>query len=332
MSAHPEGEAVEAGSADPLDEILKFAEDEEQDDPADDDGGEDPEDELEDDESEGDDPEEEEEGDEPDEPAITPPVSLNKEQKAAFAQLPPDLQKVWAESEAQRNRDVQIKTTEAAEAKRNAATEAQGELAQIRRQYAQELEVYAQAFVPIRPDPALIAEDPYAYAQQVQYAEQQQAQYDQIMQQVAAARHQAGQFDQQAHQATLQSEHKKLVDAWPEWGDPAKRAELAQSVTAIGSELGYTPEVLAQAGASDILALKKVAELKAAADKWHDFQARKMANVRAAKDLPKVARPGNAQSRNPSKAAKAGAAWQRAKVSKSGDDFADFLEATGVTL
>src|SRR3546814_264930 len=74
---------------------------------------------------EGDEPEDTDDTDDVDEPAtaIEPPVSFNKEQKAAFAQLPPELQQTIADTEAQRNREVQLRTTEAAEAKRNAAAE-----------------------------------------------------------------------------------------------------------------------------------------------------------------------------------------------------------------
>ena len=133
MADHPAGESVEqsAAPANPLDEILKLA-GEEPDAPV-----EPEEDELpEGDEDEGDEPEAEEtdgEDDEADEPseAIKPPVSLSKEQRAAFEQLPPELKKVWAETEAQRNEQVRIKTTEAAEATRNATSQAQAELAAI---------------------------------------------------------------------------------------------------------------------------------------------------------------------------------------------------------
>src|SRR3546814_9927583 len=96
---------------------------------------------------EGDEPEDTDDTDDVDEPAtaIEPPVSFNKEQKAAFAQLPPELQQTIADTEAQRNREVQLRTTEAAEAKRNAAAEAQSQLAAIQRQNADELATNAKA-------------------------------------------------------------------------------------------------------------------------------------------------------------------------------------------
>lgn len=337
--AHPESqEAVAADnqSGDPLDAILKFVpgeepdkQEEEEDAPSD--SGDDADtDEAEPDEGDAEDDDgEDDEADEPIE-AIKPPVSLNKEQKAAFEQLPPDLQKVWAETEAQRNREVQLKTTEAAEAKRTAITQAQSELAQIQQQYAAELEVFAQAFIPIEPDLGLLATDPQAYAEQVAYSKQQAAQYQYMMQQIGGLREQSQQFTQQQQAHVAQAELAKLAASLPEWNDAAKRAELIPVLTEIGHELGYSDELMAQAGADDIMALKKASEWKSKAEKYDAWQSRKMQNVRAAKALPKVAKPGVTPSGNPSKAARADAAWQRAKVSRSGDDFADFLEAKGI--
>ena len=336
--AHPEGQeavAADTNSGDPLDAILKFvpgetpdAEQEEEED-APSDSGEEADDDVDPDEGDTEDEGEEDSADEPEE-AIKPPVSLNKEQKAAFEQLPPDLQKVWAETEAQRNREVQLKTTEAAEAKRSAVSQAQAELASIQQQYAAELEIYAQAFQPIEPDYSLLATDPQAYAEQVAYSKQQSAQHQYMMQQVNALREQSQQFTQHQQMQTAQAELAKLSASLPEWNDPAKRAELIPVLTEIGHELGYSDELMAQAGADDIVALKKAAEWKSKAEKFDAWQARKMQNVRAAKALPKVAKPGVTSSGNPSKAARADAAWARAKVSRSGDDFADFLEAKGI--
>lgn len=324
--AHPEQEAVEAGPSDPLDDIAKFLDDEPEEEA--------PEGEESEDDTEGDEPEEEPEGegDEGDEPteAIKPPVSLNKEQRAAFEQLPPDLQKVWADTEAQRNRDVQIKTTEAAEAKRNATAQAQAELVQVQRQYAQEVEILAEALKPAKPDYGLLATNPQAFAEQMAIYEQLSAHHEQIMERVAGVRQQADQIDGGLSQAQVAADEAKLVREWPEWADPAKRPAIAQQVAEMAIELGYAPEVISQANASDVLAIRKAMDWKGKAEKWDAFQARKMQNVRAAKALPKVSTPGNAPSRNASKAQRADNAWQRAKQSRSGDDFADFLEAKGI--
>lgn len=338
MEAHPQAEAAEPANV--LDEILELSGIEP--DPAEEEEEPEPEDtaaEGEDGEEPAEQPEEESEGEEdvPTEPAeaIKPPVSLNKDQKAAFAQLAetnPDLAKVWADSEAQRNREVQIKTTEAAEATRNATQAAQAQVAQVARQYAAELEVFAQAFIPTEPDVSLLATDPAAYAQEVALARQMQAQHDAIMQQVSEVRNGAGQIDAATAQADIASNQAILREAWPEILDPSQSKALWDGIVEVGSDLGFTPELLNQANANEMLALRQAGEWRGKAAKWDAYQARKMANVRAAKELPKAAKPGVAPSRQVSKATRTNAAWDRARKTRSPDDFASFLENSGIDL
>jgi len=289
--------------------------------------------------TEGDEPEEEaaSEEDEADEPsgAIKPPVSLNKEQRAAFEQLAetaPELAKAWVESEAQRNEQVRIKTTEAAEATRTATTKAQAEVAAVARQYAAELEVYAEAFRPSEPDLALLAENPQAYLQQKALSDQMTAQYQKLMQQVQAVRGQAGQFDQAALQDRVQAEQARLRSEWPDILDPAKQSDLWKGIQATGEAMGFTPNTLSNANATEMLALKAASEWKDKADRWDAFQASKMTKVRAAKNLPRTQTPGTAPTRAVTGQAKADLAWQRASKTKSGDDYAAFLEASGIKL
>lgn len=330
--AHPQGEAspAPATSGDPVEALADFLdgvkpEEEEQAETAEEESDEELE--AEDTEDEG----ETEDSDTDDEPpeVIDPPVSLNKEQKAAFAQLPPELQKIWAETEVKRNQEVQLKTTEAAEAKRTAQAQARAEFAQYQRQYADELEIYADALKPQEPDYGLLATDPQAFAEQMAWYKQLSAQYENTMQRVQLARQQANQFDQQYQAEIAQREAAKLRAELPEWFDPAKQAEIQTALIEVGHELGYTDELMAQASAADILALKKAQAWKAKAEKYDALQSRKMANVRAAKALPKVSKPNVAPSRN-DPARGADAAWQRAKATKSGDDYADYLSKIGV--
>ena len=335
--AHPNAEAVEQ-SAEPgsaLDDILKFA-GEEPDQPL-------PEEEEEEkpETEEGDEPEAEEETlddeDEADEPleVIKPPVSFNKEMQAKFnalAETDPELAKAFADHELQRNEQVRLKTTEAAEATRNATAVAQAQLAAIQQQYATELEVYAKAFMPVKPDLALLANDPAAYAQQAAIYEEMAAQHDALMQQVYQARGQAQEFQVQASQQDIAAEQALLKAQWPEILDPAKQAELWSGLVETGGELGFTAENLGNSSASEMLALKKASEWRAKAAKWDAFQSSKMAKIRAAKDLPKVATPGTGARVNQSKADKAAAAFNRAKVSRSANDYVDFFEASGISL
>jgi hypothetical protein len=317
----------------PLDDAILKAAGIEMDDPVPE--KEEEEDELPEGEAEADEADEEADGEEDsaDEPieAIKPPVSLNKEQRTAFEQLPPDLQKVWAETEAQRNEQVRIKTTEAAEATRSATTQAKAELAQHLQSYAAELEVYAEAFLPRRPDVGLLGVDPAAYAQEAALYEQLSAQHETLMQRVNAARGQSAQLDQGRIAEQVQAEQALLKSEWPEILDPAKQSELWGGIQETAKAIGFDPAVLANANATEMLALRKVSELKAKADRWDAFQARKMDKVRAAKELPRVSRPGTAPARQ-SNAQKAEQAFSRARTSRSGDDYAAYFEASGIKL
>jgi len=331
--AHPEPEAVEPSAApgNPLDDILRLA-GEEPDEPAEpeaDELPEDPEDEPEAD-AEEEPEDEDDEGNEPPE-AIKPPVSLNKEQRAAFEQLPPELQKAWSESEAQRNEQVRAKTTEAAEATRNATSHAQAALAEIQQQYAAELAVYAQAFQPVEPDLSLLATNPAEYAQQAALYKQMSAQYQDLMQRAHAARGQADQTLDARKAEAIQSEQARLKAEWPDILDPAKQADLWNGIQETAQAIGFDPSILQNANATELLALKKIGDLRAKADKWDAFQASKMQKVRAAKDLPKVTRPGTPAAK-PSTAQQADASWQRARQTRSGDDYAAALEAMGIKL
>lgn len=318
--------------ASPLDDILRLAGEEP------DEQAPEPEEEEQptEDEAEGEEPEtedEEGEADDADEPveAIKPPVSLNKEQRAAFEQLPPDLQKVWAESEAQRNEQVRIKTTEAAEATRNATSQAQAELAEIQKQYAAELEVYAEAFRPVKPDLSLLATNPAEYAQQSALYEQMDAQYQELMQRSQAAKGQSQQLDSARQAEMMKSEQARLRTEWPDILDPAKQADLWDGIVKTGQDLGFDPAMFQNANATEVLALKKASEWKAKAERWDAFQASKMTKVRAAKALPRVSTPGTAAAK-PSKSQQADNAFARARQTRSGDDYAAFLEASGIKL
>jgi hypothetical protein len=85
---------------------------------------------------------------------------------------------------------------------------------------------------------------------------------------------------------------------------------------------------MAQAGSTDILALKKAAEWKAKALQLDALNAKKMAAVRSAKGLPKMARPGVTQGKG-AQAATATARREQALESfaetRSGDAAAALL-------
>ena len=235
-------------------------------------------------------------------PPIDAPVSWDAEAKELFKGLPREAQEIVAKRESERERFVQQKSQEAVRARNDAAQEASQQLAQIDAAYAQQYQSLAEQMQPQRPNPALLQHDPMAfYAQQAAY-ESTVAQQQQLQQLAAQHAQQAQARAHQAEQANHAEQRRIIVDSFPEYADPTTGPELQRKLTAVAKELGYSDELIGQARASDILAMRTAADWKAKAEKYDALQANKMAKVRAAKGLPKVATPGvantNSQTRN----------------------------------
>lgn len=245
------------------------------------------------------DEDEADEGEEQVEPAIPAPVSFNAAEKAAFADLPPELQQSVAAIEARRNSDVQKATTAAAQAQRDANAKAEAQLAQIQRQYASELEQYAKAFEVQEPDYSLIATNPQAFAQQMAYYKQAEAEKAALSQQSQSAMRQAQQIEQAQQQQWEAEQQAILAREIPEWNDPVKRNELVNQLVSIGRDLGFEDDALSNVDATELLALRKIATDRDKAEKYDRLMAGKMEAVRAAKGkpAPMTNKPGAAQPR-----------------------------------
>jgi hypothetical protein len=266
-------------------------------------------------------------------PPIDAPVSWDAEAKEKFAELPRDVQEYVAKREGERERFVQSKSQEAARAKQEALQQATNELAQIEQAYSQHFQQLAENLQPQRPNPVLLQHDPVAfYAQQAAY-EEAVAQQRQLQQRSHEYAQQAQARQQQLEQAQMAEEHRIIVEQFPEYADPTMGPKLQQELSAVARELGYPPELIAQARAADIIAMKKVADLKAKADKYDGLMRKKMENVRAAKGLPRVAKPGVAQGSDQIRARSAQAAIETARTAKNRDvqgaAFFDYLKNTG---
>lgn len=270
---------------------------------------------------------------EPETPAIDPPVSWSADAKELFAQLPPELQSQIAERETQRERAIQKATTDAAEARRNAAVEANAQFAGVARQYAEQLEHYASLMSPQRPSPALLQQDPVRFYQMQAEYEAAVAQHSDMQRRAEQSRAQALELERQAEAEIVARDNHLLATEIPDWVDPAKRYALLTDLEKVGAELGYPQELMTAANAHDILALRKAAEWRSKAAKYDALQGTKMAKVRAAKALPKVSKPGVAPSNGEISASRAEAAWQGVKGARSknaqADAFAAFLETGG---
>ncbi len=268
-----------------------------------------------------------------DEPApINAPVSWTGENKAKFAELPPELQEYVATRETERERFVQSKAQEAARSRQTAEREALQVIENVQREAAQHLQQYAAQLAVPEPDPNLIVEDPELYAQQLNAHRYYAAQSQQAQQQAQQAWAMAEQAQNEQLQYLQQQTLETLQTQFPEYLSEEQGTKLRQELGAVAIELGFTPEELAQPDARDILAMKKVATYKSKADRYDALMAKKMEGVRAAKSLPKVSRPGTRMSGTQVSQTRANAAWEATKNSKGAarnENFAAYLQSTG---
>jgi len=271
--------------------------------------------------------------DEPGEPAIVPPVSWGEDAAELFEQLPPELQEKIAVREAQRERAVQTATTAAAEARRNAAAEANALFADQQRLYAQRLEHLAVQMAPQRPDPGLLAVDPQGFYRQQAAYEGQLAQREAMAHAAAEAEAEAQQREAVNQHHEVAQDHAALAHVLGEqWTDASRRQAMLTDLESVGVELGYSMALMGQANATDILALKAAAEWKAKAAKYDALQAGRAQAVKAARAAPRVAKPGASPGRAERSARTRDAAWARAKSERTGDAYAAMLDQMGITL
>lgn len=270
------------------------------------------------------------EDNEPDIPAIDAPVSLTAEEKATFAQLPPEAQAAWAASETRRNAQVQEATTKASQAQREAEARAAQADAEARIRYAKQLEEVGKAYAPVEPNRQHYRDDvSYLTARDVYY--QQLAQHNQYMQQVGTIGEEA---DREATEAFIAQRDRELM-AIPEVANPATREEYFAKAFATAEMLGYDKQNLIQGmSAQDVKNLVEIADWRDKADKYDKAISRQMQKVRSAKG--KNLRP-NAAPQGNTRAASADQAWQKVKQatgSKSRDTrdaaIASYFEASGI--
>ena len=235
-------------------------------------------------------------GDEPE--AVEPieaPTSWAKDAKDVFGKLPREAQEIIAKREADRERFVQQKSREAAGTRQAVESEARQALSTIMQNQQQALEQFMPQ-LPQMPDPRLLGSPEHRdiYFQQKAEYDYAVTQREQVSQQLEQVRHHAHAISQQQLQAEIQAEHAVLEEALGDvWSDPSSRAKLLSDLEPIAAELGYPKEVMAEARAADIIALRRIGDLKAKADKYDQLMKKRMEPVRAAKQpLPPAARPG----------------------------------------
>jgi hypothetical protein len=272
--------------------------------------------------------------DEPEEDVPPPPNSWSKEDADAWRSMTPEARAVVERREKERDRYVSEIGRKSADQRRAVETEAMQALAQHADNFSQQLSVYASQLMPEAPDPRLLytgdQNDVLIYQRQDAAYRAGLAQQHELQQRIAQSQQQAEAARRHAISAETVADAERLRDILPDFFDPNEGPKLRQVLESIGQDLGYSPELMAQAGTDDILALKKAAEWKDKAAKFDQLMGKRMETVRNAKTLPKMARPGAAPTRGQNTVQGRDRAWQAVKDTKSPDAMADWLEKSGL--
>jgi len=257
------------------------------------------------------------------------PDAWSKEDAAAWKTLTPEAREIVARREAEVTKGFREMGRKVSEATKAAERDAVAAVAQHAENFAAQLQIYAEQFTPQPPNPQLLytgnPDDVLIY-------QRQDAAYREALSQQQALHQKAQQSQQQAQRARqtlttseLEAETEKLREVFPEYLDPNTGPELQRKLASTAQRLGYSPELFAQAGADDIVALKQATADHEDALKYRKLMADKMEGVRAAKNLPKMARPGVTRTTGQVNAAAKENAWSKVKETKDPGAFADFL-------
>lgn len=237
-----------------------------------------------------DEPEDSDEGGEPETPAIDPPASLTAEEKAAWAQLPPEAQLMLKSVEARRTTETQRGLEKAREAQREAEAAAAERVAEAQRLFAEQQTQLASDYAPIKPDPRQFPDWQTYSAAQAQY-EARAAQHSQRLQQLQGLHDEATREQERLHGEAMRRMVAEVRDEVPEFTN-GQFQELMDKLTPLALELGYPENLLAEASPVDIRAIKRAAAWKVESDKYKALMARQMTKVRSGKTAkPNAAQP-----------------------------------------
>ena len=272
----------------------------------------------------------EEESDEQAEPAIEAPVSLNAEEKEVFAQLPPEAQRAWADSETRRNTQVQEATTKAKEAQRQAEQAAASAERQAEARRAEQLKAFTAAFEPQMPDPSQY-QDIQFYQRDKAIYDHSKAQYDQLMQQVEGI----GVETDEMKAERIKARDAELMKI-PEIANEETRDSFIKGAFEVAAELGYDQTELAEyMDATDLKALGAAAQWKRDSEELARIKARSKERRRDKKTGQfKALKPGSAPQPQ-GRAVKSKKSWQRVKETAGNkqaqsEAMADWMETQGI--
>jgi len=264
-------------------------------------------------------------------PPIDAPNSWDGEAKEEFKKLPRALQETVQKREAERERFVQAKSQEAAQAQRNASIEAMKVAEQIKAEAIERLQQYEKQFEVKPPSAELFSRDPVAYAQQLEAYQNISAQREQAQRDAERMRAEQAQIQQARQTHEAEAFHQRLQAEVPEVFDPATGQDVLKELTATAELLGFDPNQISDVTA--IKALKLTSEWKSDAEKYRTLMKKQMERVRSGKTPPPIAKPGTARLPEQTRKARGDAAWNQALNAKTrvqrDNAVADWAESSG---
>lgn len=239
---------------------------------------------------------EEEEGDEPD-TAIDAPASWTAEEKAAFAQLPPETQATIAARESERERSVNARLAETAAERK--ATQAEREAAQTERQnmaqFLSQVSAYSRTMDPIiakgmNTDWAALAREEGA-----DEAMAQKAEFEQRLQYLNAVEQETARIQQATAQQHAQREAAALKEKVPELSEETALQSLRETATPTLVDAGFSAQEIEQTfqhipDHRHVVLLKRLVELE-----QREAQRKAIQSKKAPATPQKVLKPKAAQ-------------------------------------
>lgn len=264
------------------------------------------------------------------ETAIEPPASWTADAKEHFAKLPPDLQKYVSERESDREKGINAKLSEAAEARKkyDAAEQA---TAQERQQYAENLTKlyqFQQVIDPVLADgnqtdwAKLRRDDPAGYVQKWGDYQERIGLMNAVGAEIQRISH---------HQAEeLKANHaRRLNEVFPEFANPETGRTLRDGYVPTLKDAGYTAEEIEQGwGALHYRDPRDLKILDKAA-KYDKLMAERktIGDKKVAPQPGKVVKPRGADTGASGKSAHIAALEKRAKSSHRMSDQVDYILA-----
>jgi hypothetical protein len=161
--------------------------------------------------------------------------------------------------------------------------------------------------------------DPIEYITKREEYREAQEKIQSMRNEQAVAQQKQSEETKQLHASMVFEEHKKLVSAIPEWGEPEKQKELAADVRKYALGQGFSEEELSSlVDHRSVLVLMKAAKFDAMDNA--DIKSRKL------KNKPKVIRSGKGKTKGENSKSKRTAKMKRLRSSGHVDDAASILE------